>query len=155
MTQARPDMYARKWAGDEPVREVGPVLLEPTPAQLAQGVRILEIEQTSQVTAMRMLRWARENGWGAALTRSRYLAEPKTGGEESRRGRRLEVETVALRLHNETVWAYARWDFDMERGRWGAGDCLTAWIGPAGLVGLRSVNVTGLQVVMGMKSEGG
>lgn len=144
------------WAGAEtvhPVRERGVIILEPTPAQIARGERVLWIESSSQRTAMSMLRWGRANGWTGGLTRSRYLSEPPTGGDVSRRGRRLETETVALRLTKGITLIYLRWDFDVERSTWKPDGGLTAQREGAGWGGLRVISITAARVIMGMQEE--
>jgi hypothetical protein len=140
-----------------------PIILEPTPAQIERGESVLWIEQTSQRTAMSMLNWAREHGWGARLSRSRYLSAPVNSGAADRRGRRLEVETVCLRLRNEPQGVVAgiagalTWEYDMERKAWKPMGGVVADVVPGtmALRDVRSVAITQMQVIMGMKSEGG
>jgi hypothetical protein len=131
---------------------VTPIVLEPTQAQLDRGERVLWIEYTSQATAMRMLRWGRENGWDARLSRSRYLTAPSNAGAAERRGRRLEVETVCLRLHHaeREITAALTWEFDVERARWKP--AMALWSFSGGMI--RLIGITAMQLIMGMPVKG-
>lgn len=152
IAELRAGAYERAWGGQER-RETGTIVLEPTPAQLAQGIRVLYIPETSQSTAMSMMRWAREHGWTARLSRSRYLTEPTNAGPLDRRGRRLEVETLALRLESGAARAYLIWEFDVERGKWSSSGGRCAAVLGGRLVSQWPVSVTGMQVMMGMVTE--
>lgn len=133
------------------LKDTGTIVLEPMPAQIERGQRVLWVDETSQSTAMTMLRWAREHGWDARLSRSRYLSEPTNAGELSRRGRRLEVETVALRLFKDPAGIYLCWSFDVERAKWTPADGLAyARIGERVQM-LGPVSITTAQIMLGMK----
>lgn len=143
---------------------LAPIILEPTPAQVERGERVLWIETTSQSTAMRMMAWARAHGWDARLSRSRYLSAPTNSGAVARRGRRLEVETVCLRLRREPRGVVAGtagallWEYDMERRAWKPKGGVVADLMPGSGMGMlrdvRSVTVEAMQVTMGMKTPG-
>jgi hypothetical protein len=164
------DAMAQDYRGPAYWRRVGdhaelmtPLILEPTPAQIARGERVLWIETTSQRTAMSMMTWACEHGWSARLSRSRYLSVPSNMGAAERRGRRLEVETVCLRLRKEPLGVVAGtaaalvWEYDMERKAWKPSNGVVADIVSATgqLRDVRPVTITAMQVIMGMKSEEG
>lgn len=147
--------YARRWAADEvlaaPVR---PVVLEPTMAQLARGERVCWVESTTCGGAARLRKAALGNGWEARLSRSRYLSTPTNAGALERRGRRLEVETVALRLAKGPIRAWFTWSFDVERGRWSADGGQFGAIMPNGrLAGVTGVTIERLEVIIGSLSE--
>jgi hypothetical protein len=147
---------------DDHAALVTPLILEPTPAQLARGERVLWIEQTSAKTAMAMMNWANAHGWSARLSRSRYLTAPISGGQTDRRGRRLEVETVCLRLRREPqgvlcgTAAALGWNFDMERRRWKPSGGLMCDIAPGtlDLYDMRQVSIIQMKAMLGMGAKG-
>lgn len=141
------------WATVSPAtaKNVGVILLEPTKAQLARGIRVLWISQTSCAPAAALWKLAEPLGWLGGLSRSRYLSEPPTGGAEDRRGRRLERETVAVRLRHEArlMAAWAVWEFDVERATWSADTAQIGYLMPAaGLAGVRSVQFPELSAIV-------
>lgn len=138
---------------------ITPILLEPTQAQLERGVRVLYIEHTSQRTATAIRAWALAHGWDARLSRSRYLSAPTNAGAAERRGRRLEVETLRLRLRREPVdgaggiAAALGWEFDIEQAKWKVSGGVVGDITVGGVANVRSVGIDAMQVIMGMKIE--
>lgn len=134
----------------------GPVVLEPTPAQIARGQSILWVDETPCGSASQLHKLALAAGWEARLSRSRYLSEPSNRGTESRRGRQLEHETVALRLARGVIRAWFVWDFDVERARWSPAEGQTAVLQPNGMLfGGRTVSVTELKAVISWTDEKG
>ena len=119
-----PGAYERRWVqatvdgGEDVIGPKGTIVLEPTAAQLAAGVRMLAVDETSCGPAKSLRAVAMGAGWSTLLTRSRFLSAVAVQG--GRKGRRHEIETIALRMWmiDPAIVAYATWHFDVERGRW-------------------------------------
>lgn len=90
-----------------------PVVLVPTPAQLARGQRLVDAAPTQCPNSALIMRTAAERaGWTTRLTYSHALMPPKRGNEDW-----WEQQTIALRVqHDEralrgyAVWANGLWD---------------------------------------------
>lgn len=89
-----------------------PILLEPTPAQLAAGRRTLIIERSTFKSANTLLVIARTAHWDAWITRSRYLSEIKISGKfkGEREERERHVVRLAKRVGGVELSGYACWD---------------------------------------------
>jgi len=121
-TELAPGAYERRWAtnvvdgGPDVLSPRGTIVLEPTRKQLAAGVRMLVVDDTTCANARDLRALADRHGWSTVFTRSRYQTAVATQGK--RKGQRHDVETVALRLWSveRAMVGYAAWEFDVERG---------------------------------------
>lgn len=151
------DMYARTWPHQAVVVVAAvPVILEPTPAQIARGSRVLYVESTPCGGASSLHKAALANGWTARLARARHLSVPSNAGEESRRGRALECETVSVRLYHEerALAGWAVWLYDCERAAWSPDGAQVARVTGGGVTGVRSIMLTKLErIVKGLPEE--
>lgn len=126
--------------------ETGTVVLEPTPAQLAAGIRVIEISADDAYAPLASLYdAARLVGWMAQIAQSRYLSEPGTGGKVERRGRRLEKVVQSLRVQCDPVRAYGMWEFDVERAKWSAAGGRCGIVTPEGMAAVMPLGVKGLE----------
>lgn len=128
-------------------RQTGTVVLEPTPAQLAAGVRVVPIPDSEAYGPIaKLAELARARGWAAVIAQSRYLSEPINAGDAARRGRRLEKVVQSLRLARGPVRAYCVWEFDTERAKWEAQGGRYGFAVPGGaIVGQAPCSVTALR----------
>lgn len=147
--------YTRRWPADQVRRETGTIVLEPTPAQLAAGIRVIEIgADEAYVGAAKLYDAALAAGWAARIAQSRYLTEPATSGAIERRGRRLERVVQSLRVRRDPLRAYGCWEFDCERAKWSAQGGRVGVMMDKGLTGIVAVNVTQLEKLIKGVSEG-
>ena len=154
VAEVRGDMYARKWAGEQVIRETGTVILEPTPAQLARGERVLFVATGEAYSAIATLHdVAVAHGWAAQIAQSRYLAAPMTGGDVDRRGRRLETVVQSLRVQRDPVRAYGIWEFDVERAKWTPQGAGVGVMMESGMAGVTTLNITGLEEIIKGKAR--
>lgn len=124
----------------------GTIVLEPTPAQLAAGIRVLEISPDEAYGSIATLHDAAvAAGWSAVIAQSRYLSEPATGGAVERRGRRLEKVVQSLRVARGPVRAYGLWEFDVERAKWSPIGGRVGIVTDDGMRGQVVINVTQLE----------
>jgi len=111
-------MARKKSAGgrEEVIEDVAPIILVPTPAQLAAGQRIVDVASDSWPDSVRLMvgRAQRAGGWRVRVTYSQYLASPY-------RGERKLKHTMAVRLVRECdgVQAYGMWQGEDDKG-WSA-----------------------------------
>lgn len=82
-----------------------PVVLVPTPAQIARGERVINARpEFVPSAAAKLADVAREHGWAARLTYSHALIPPKRGSDDWR-----EQHTVALRVSRPDAAGAAFW----------------------------------------------
>lgn len=131
---------------------VAPVILEPTPVQLASGLRVLDWDGQLPKTAAELIALAGRSGWTARATRSRFLDTPAVSGKY--KGQYAEKVCCAVRLEHEwrLLVGAAFWIFDVTAGSWKADDAVLAdaisWT-PRQVRGIRKMNVTTMSLVVG------
>lgn len=108
---------AYRAAGRDAVRTAAPrasvpIVLVPTKAQRAAGVRLVDATQEQMPAAARRLRQqAIEAGWAVRVTYAHALMPPKRGGEDW-----WDMYSVAVRLEHADgrrawgCWANGKWD---------------------------------------------
>lgn len=144
--------YTRRWPAEPEL--VRTIVLEPTPAQLAAGVRVIEIGADEAYNSIATLYdTAVGRGWAAQIAQSRYLSTPMTSGDLARRGRRLERVVQSLRVQRGPVRAYGVWEFDVERSKWAPQGGRVGLMTAQGLMGIVDLNVTQLEKLIRGASE--
>lgn len=91
---------------------LAPVVLVPTPAQLARGQRLIDATASQCPSSALIMRSAAEReGWATRVTYSHALMPPKLGGEDwrERHSIALRVEHRARRLRGYAIWENGLW----------------------------------------------
>lgn len=146
------------WRRVEGLGAARSVILEPTPAQLAAGVRVLPFEGELPKTAADLVALAGRAGWSAMATRSRFLDVPAVSGKY--KGQYAEKVCAAIRLEHRgrMLIGAAFWLFDVTAGAWKADDGLMAQVvswAPRQVRGARKMNVTAVSAVVGESEKRG
>lgn len=146
IAELRGDMYARAWGQTRVSRATANVVLEPTPAQLAAGVRVLEIadhDAYGPIAVLAEKARVQVEPWGVVIAQSRYLKDGTS-----------ERIVQSLRVRRDPVRAWHCWEFTVETARWGAQGGMMGFLVGSGIVARTPVNVTQLEeLITGIHKE--
>lgn len=148
----RGDMYWRRWAADQPEPKQPVTLLEPTPAQLGRGQRVLWLERSTYGPVNKLAELAVRSGWTAFIARSRYLDELQTAAGRLKGLRPTrEMHTVRFESRPRMLAGWAGWVFTEELAQWktvgGQIATLATWQ-PRAILRIRTLGVTELESVI-------
>lgn len=131
-------MRQRELAVPAEKKALVPQLLVPTPAQLARGERVIDLDPDAWCKAVRdMVKRAERAGWTCRVTYSHFLGVPPVAGRMT--GQWVPTHVQCVRLRGMFAQAWGAWHgTDHDGWKWDSGQYL-----PLGGL-LMNVSATGL-----------
>lgn len=116
--EARNAHIERVWREGLTGEDKTPIVLEPTPAQIASGRRVLWLSHSSSSSVEGLMAKAASHGWDAGMSRSRYLSAYVISGRNKGRRVEHEVHCVRLRHRGRMLIGHASWEIEVDGGGW-------------------------------------
>jgi hypothetical protein len=146
----RTPAYWSRVDGHTPVK-VAPVILEPTPAQIERGQRVLWVETSPSKSVRDFAELCRAHGFWAGISRSRYIDVPVVSGRLA--GQRPTCENHVVRFDSQvrmlTGWACWRYTEELEEWKAEGGQVaqIVTWE-PRAMLRPRTLGITELEIVI-------